>query len=292
MSMDKSAIEAIQSAHAVEEVARQIGEFEVQHPLVAVAGEVGVQSLESYLSGRVRMRGTMKTQDLGAFIDYTEGKAKNDLAYTFVSTEKMEAVSIFNLGTEEKPGHGDDTAVLNLPVTAEMKFLYLLSDRAHDHRGKLSQLQFAEMVEEWRDYMTLFHDFAAVQESTASTLGQALAAIRKVDIKSSRDQSSSEGEHSRQRSDMEKVEIQSNHLPGFICFRCVPYNGLEEREFWIRVTTHLEGSAPTFSLRVIRLELEEQRMREELFDKLNMKLGVLLDDAAKVSLHRGNYSLK
>lgn len=294
MSMDKSAIDAIQAAQVVAEVTEQLAKVNTIQPLVATPETVNIQCLERFQAGRARPRGTMKSQNIGAFVAYSVVKAASAPVTTFVATEGMRAVSIFNLGTDKEPGHADDVAVLELPPTVEMAFLKDLQKKNDLSRGKLTQLGFAELVEEWRDYMGFYHDFDSIEDGKQSTLGQALAAIRKVDIKATREKSSTEAEFGRERSDLEKVAIESAHLPGFIHFKCVPYDGLKEHDFWIRVTVHLEGSAPQFSLRVIRLELEEQSMREELFELLHQQLVLnnIADEDVKIALYHGEYTAK
>ena len=277
--MEKSAIEAIQAAQQVAEVTTALAELKtLQHPMIAVPAGVELESLEGRLAGRVRQRGTFKATTIAHFVAYCAGALPEGSAPCFVAPESMGATAIFNMGTAQSPGHCDDKAVLALPDTPEYKQLQNLNGK------RVSQTELAELLEEWGDYMACYSNRDAVDDNSPSTMGQAIASVRKFNIEARRESSSTEEAKRSERSVAESVELKADHLPGLIAFSCVPHLGLQKRDFWLRVSAVIRGGDVTFALRIIKLDLHQEELRDEL-------LAVLEESLPKYSVFVGAYTV-
>lgn len=76
-------------------------------------------------------------------------------------------------------------------------------------------------------------------------------------------------------------------LPALITFRCVPYDGLKEYVFNVRVSVITSNSQPTFSLRIINHEKQCNEMIEEFMSMITDKLS-----GSKIKTYIGDFDFK
>lgn len=213
-----------------------------------------LHDLEQYLPYRRRWRGSMNTSHPEHFFAFCRGdELPSEGVACFVDPKRMAAVTIFNLGDEESPGHADHTATLKLDQTAEFTALKKITAAAKQ------QKELAEWMEDWSDNLT-----AKKPDGSAQDMKQAVQAVRAIDIKAVRNVGSEVSNLSATRSTLEKVSAESQHtLPAELTFRCVPYQGLAERTFSLRLSALTGGDVLSLSLQIRRLEAVEQEMADE-----------------------------
>lgn len=256
--MDKSAIEQIQQAQTAEAVQTALDKVNLQTPVVVTPEKFDIQNLERYLAGRVRYRGNMSTISPEDFVRYCTDHDRTGAA-CFVDPEAMNAVTVFNLGTEEQPGHADYTAKLQLQKTAEYRAVLGIDG------GKMSQKTLAEFLEDWGDHIQAYN-----AEGDAIALTKAISAVRRLTIESSRKEDHEVQDFKASRSALENVEARSDHgMPSGFRFTCIPYNGLAERSFELRLSVLTGGDAPALVARIKRLEAVQEEMGQEFMELLN-----------------------
>lgn len=225
-------------------------------PAVALPNDVNVKNLESLYADRFRFRGKMETQSIEDFIRYSTGFAAAGTR-CFINAHRMNAVSVFNLGTLDNPGHADNVAVLALKRTAP--FAALLSINGERNNQK----QLAEWLEDWSDYVIGFD-----AEGHPIEAKRAAASVRKITIDAIRSAEYEDQDFSGRRSVMESVEAKSKDImPVAFEFKCVPYEGLGEYRIKLRMSI-LASDSPVLVLRITQLESYEEEMAAEFRDLL------------------------
>lgn len=261
MTFTVEAIREMQEHHVVEQANRNVRLMSGdKSAVVALPDRYSTHDLEKFLPLRRRARGRMSTTSVRDFAAYTSAHREPG-ANVFIDANKMRAVGVLNLGTPLEPGHADNLAVLELEQTAAFKAL--LQARS----GHKSQATLAEFLEDWPDAVQAF---SGTDELTAP---KAIAAIRKITIESLRKLESEEQQLSATRSAFESVAATSTEkLPTHIYFRCVPYSGLAERTFVLRLAIHTGDKVPSLSLRLVNEELHAEQMAQELCHLLRTTL--------------------
>lgn len=262
-----------------------------QHPVVVYTGEGGkiptvimapgqeLKSVEHLYPGRSRFRGELNTSSLADFAEYAKQRHADDdgdQVQVFIDAEAMRAKAFFNLGNVHEPGHGDDTALLNIPKTAAFKAVgSVLPPKVLDQR------ELAEFIEDWRDFITPFTGYDADGAYVATTVQKAIAAVRKVTIEAMSKSDSAVGDMSASQSTLASIEAKSiEALPIALGFKCVPYEGLPERAFVLRVAVRTSDKTPHFVLRIVR----EQSLAEQIAQDFKAVLGEALGDAASLTI--------
>lgn len=225
-------------------------------PAVALPNDVNVKNLESLYENRFRFRGKMETQSIDDFVRYSLDYAVKGTR-CFINADKMAAVSVFNLGTLDNPGHADNTGVLALKRTAPFSALLSIDG------SRNNQKQLAEWLEDWTDYVTGFDADGQVIEAK-----RAAAAVRKITIDAIRSAEFEDQDFSGKRSVMESVEAKSKDImPVAFEFKCIPYEGLGEYRIKLRMSI-LASDNPVLVLRITQLESYEEEMAAEFRDLL------------------------
>lgn len=270
--IDQAAIKELTKADAITAADKAItGQVET---LVALPNDFKIHDLENYLFARRRARGTMQTSIVADFAQYA-ATHKEDGASVFVEAVSMTAIAVLNLGTPAEPGHADNRAQLQLKKTAAyLAMNHHASGQAH------KQSAIAEFLEDWADHITCFNDEGEIGKP------KAIAAIRKVTIEAMRKIESSDQNLSASKSAFESVQATSSDpLPTLIYFRCIPYAGLSERQFVMRLGVQTGGDKPAIILRVIKAELHAEEMANELAgltrQALNNAMPVLIGEYSK-----------
>lgn len=273
--MDQTAVKQIQDTAAAIALAQgPLASVSEATPLVALPDNFALHDLERYLPQRSRFRASFRTAHIASFADYHQ---EHGPAAIFIDPEAMAAISIYNVGTTDEPGHGDHTAALQLEKTASFKaFLRFIGAGPHDQRT------IAEWVEDWRDYVTGYDS-----EGTEIPPIRMAAGLRKVDIESARKVSSSESDFAANRSVIEDIEAKSadGSLPSFVSFACAPYHGLTEQIFQFRISVVTSGEKLRFSTRRVQEEADTEETATQFVEVLKEAVGT---DAP---IYQGTYQL-
>lgn len=253
---DKEAIEAINEGTGIYQASNAVADaFESERLVVALPEKFKTHDLEQYLPKRRRARGVMTTDNLASFTDYTKAHAEPG-ASVFVDAEHMQAVAVLNLGTPDAPGHTDNRAKLCLKRTAA--FTALLAHANANGRG-MTQTAASEFLEDWPEHIKCFNSEGEISPP------KAIAALRKLSIEAMRKIESSEQSLSASRSAFESVQATSaDPIPTTIYFKCVPYQDLAERLFVLRLGVLTGGDKPSITLRIVKAELHNEEMAQEL----------------------------
>lgn len=225
-------------------------------PAVALPNDVNIRNLENLYQDRFRFRGKMETQSIDDFVRYSKDYAIEGTR-CFINADRMNAVSVFNLGALDKPGHADNTAVLALKRTAPYTALLAIDGNRNN------QKQLAEWLEDWSEYVTGFDAEGAVIDAK-----RAASAVRKITIDAIRSAEYEDQDFSGKRSVMESIEAKSKDImPVAFEFKCVPYEGLKEYRIKLRMSI-LASDSPVLVLRITQLESYEEEMAAEFRDLL------------------------
>jgi uncharacterized protein YfdQ (DUF2303 family) len=272
--LDQAAIKELNKSQAISAAETAItGQVDT---LVALPDDFKVHDLENYLVARRRARGTMQTSSVTDFAQYATTH-KEEGAAVFVDADDMEAVAVLNLGTPDDPGHADNRAKLKLKKTAA--FMAMMQ---HASGTALKQATAAEFLEDWTEHTDCYNDEGNVSKP------KAIAAVRKLTIESMRKLESSEQSLSASKSAFESIQATSaDPLPTIIYFRCVPYVGLAERQFVLRLGVQTGGDKPSIVLRIVKAELHAEEMANELAEltreALDNTMPVLIGEYAKAN---------
>lgn len=271
--MLKEAIQALGLGDTTAEARKSITDALKGVGCIALPDSFTEHDLENYMPNRRRSRGTMTTRAIADFATYTKDHAQAG-ASVFVDAADMSATAVLNLGTPDAPGHTDNRAVLKLKKTAAYAALAAIVSR-----GGIKQVDAAEFLEDWTECIKCFSETGDIATP------KAVAAVRKLTIESMRKLESSEQSLSASRSAFESVQATSQDpIPTTIYFTCKPYAELEERQFVLRLGILTSAAAPQITLRIVKVELHEEEMANEL---ANLARGAL-QDSAKVLL--GSYA--
>lgn len=227
-------------------------------------------SLERFNKQRDQFRGEFVTTNLDSFIEYNKKQNGNNVT-CFINADEMHAETIFDLGTEETPLHCRHTATLktkrSMPYDALLDFV---------NYNRVDQGALAEFIEDWSDFITCYSEADDSNEGYTEVPNKyAMLAVRSVKIETLASIENEIGDFARSSSLMQQTEAKSAHgkkLPAFIKFKCVPYVGLKEREFNIRISASTSGQTPMFSSRIINLEKHIEEISEEFMQKLQEHL--------------------
>ncbi len=222
-------------------------------PAIVLPNEFKVSSLENLQEGRFRFRGEMKTTSISDFVKYSIKNAIDEGVSCFIDADEMSAKTIFNIGTIGEPGHADNTALVKLKQTSP--FAALLKIDGVKHRQK----ELAEWLEDWRDYLMAFD-----ADGNILDIKQAISAVRRITIESTRSAEHEDHDFSAKRSVLENVEARSKDvMPTAFQFTCTPYDELKERSIKLRYSVLTGGDVPVLVLRIVQLENLEEQIAQE-----------------------------
>jgi uncharacterized protein YfdQ (DUF2303 family) len=253
MTITKEAIQELAQAEAISAANEAVLNAMVQGTTVATLPQhFNLHELEKFMPARRRQRGAMATNTVVDFAAYVL-KHRQEGASVFVDQQAMQAQAVLNLGTTAVPGHADDIAVMKARPTAAFSALC-----KHTVGTGLTQREAAEFLEDWQPAIELFKDAARVP----TPLG--IEAVRSITIEAQRKGTNTEQSLGIQRSTFESVQAGSEKpLPTHIYFKCVPYQGLGERTFVLRLGV-ITGDPLKVVLRIINREQHDEEMAAEL----------------------------
>lgn len=247
----EDAIHLLQQAEAIQAADAAVNGAMKSDGLVALPEKFKLHDIEAMLPYRRRQRAEMATSCVDSFCSYFKTRAEAG-ATVFVNDD-MTAQAVLNLGVDLNPGHCDNTAKLKLVKSAAFDALLSVNGKP------LLQKDAAEFLEDWNDLLQFY------QGSTELTPGKAIAAVRKITIESARKLETTTQNFSDTASAFEQVTASSTEpLPEIAYFKCVPYEGLPERTFALRVSILTGEDKPRLVLRIQRLQLQLQEMANEL----------------------------
>lgn len=262
--IDKEAIAAIAASQAITAATHAIGAAAAAGDAVALPENFRLHDLEKLAPLRRRARGRMSTASLDDFAAYVLAHAEAG-ASVFVDSDAMTATAVLNLGTPTAPGHADNEAVLKPTRTAAYEALLGITNRS-----ALPQRGVAEFFEDWLTLGTL--QFAADDDAEIQP-AVAIAAVRSITIEGARRVESIERSLGTERSAFESVQASSGPraFPTRVRFSCIPYVGLDERAFDVRVGVLTSADKPMLSLHIVHLEQHAQEMADELTARVRAK---------------------
>lgn len=247
--LDKKALEHIAESANIPGLIEQAKGTKA--PLIVLPENFNVSSLEQYMPNRTSYRGNMETNSVPDFFSYCKDYAKEG-SKCFVD-DSMIAKTIFDMGTEAAPQHMKHTAKLGLKKMSAYK--ELLSNVS----GQLKQKELSDFIED-------MSDFIAIESTLGATMtnAQAASAVKNVTIEQVKKSSSVVGDFDESQEDLHSIGAKNkDSLPAFIQFTCVPYAGLPERVFIVRVSILTGYEKPIFSLRIVKQEQHVEEMAEE-----------------------------
>lgn len=243
--MDQSAIKEI-----CNNAVAAAKELNTACPATLIPSGMSVVDLEHLSEGRYRFRGKMKTSCLKDFIDYSNTESGQAC---FIDAENMSAVTFFNLGTRDNPGHGDHVASCKLKSTAAYDALRHIDGR------ELSQKDAAEWVEDWRIHITPMGS-----EDKELSVIHAISAIRNITIEAMHKSEHTDSDFGASRNTMDSIEASaSKEIPVGLVFSCNPYSDLRQYDFYLRVSILTGGDKPKIKLRLVQHEEIKERMTNE-----------------------------
>lgn len=262
--LDEKSIIAIQQSEATNAVGDQLkAALKDNGGTLLAPTTFNLHDLESRLPERRRQRGSMKTKSIDSFAEYA-AKNSADGTTVFVDQETMKAAAVLNLGSKDHPGHADNTAEVALEQTAAFAALLAIANGKPNDQGKA-----AEFFEDWTGQTTFYGEMHGGEGAISP--GQAIAAIRKLTIDAARKVESEAQSLSASKSTFESVRATSDNLPTFIYFKAVPYKGLPERVFVLRLGV-LTSDDPMIVLRIVKLEEHKEAMADEFAGRVRSAL--------------------
>ena len=218
---------------------------------------------EQFQAFRRRFRGKLSTTSLADFILYVKTRTEGaNVAPGFIDADRLSATVIFNLGTVERPGHGDDTATLGLKASPAYATILAVHGTTLPHADALNWLQ------DWVDHITY-----ADEDGNDMPAPATYNALRKLTISAKSDATSEERPHGASRSALEEVEARgAGALPAFLRFNCTPYAGLPDRVFYLRVNVRDNNGKPVLQLRIRNLDSEKEAIAQDFKAELLREL--------------------
>ncbi|CAO1663442.1 DUF2303 domain-containing protein [Halomonas sp. NYA30] len=266
--MDHQAIEKIEAlVHAA-----QIGNPGTYEPTMLVPKGYELQSLERFMDSPTRFRGTFATSSIEDYGHYVNAE---DEARVFVDIDAMRAKAFFDLGNPVAPGHGAHTASLSLEKTGAYEACLQANG------SSFAQKELAHWIEDWH------HCIKGIDSNGQDLTAKQLAnAVRKIEIKATSERSHEDGDWNTKRSGMDALDASAgDSTPDIIRFTCIPYEGLSERTFEMRVSILTDDTKPRLKLRIIGLETAQEEMAKEfkrvLQDELEENATLLLGSFSK-----------
>lgn len=224
---------------------------------------------------RNHYRGAYDTSNIESFIQYSKDNKQEGTA-CFINPDNVSAVMLFDLGLHKTPLHCLHKATNRLIQTAAFKSLTNIND------CKNSQSATAEWLEEWPENLS-FTD----QEGKKMGFSSAIAAIKNIKITAKSEHESKVSSTSHNRSALEEIDADANkNLPRLVTFNCVPFEGLEPRNFDMTLSV-ITSTTPQLILRIQQLEKHQEEIAEEFAEIIKHQL-----EGTEINTYIGNFNSK
>lgn len=239
---------------------------------VAKGDGVRLLDVEEYSAGRARFRGCMETTSIMDFCQYVASRGISTTR-VFADIEAALAKAFFNIGTDNDPGHCDDTAILTLSPTPQYAAITGVAG------VKFTQKGLAEWLEDWA---------SEISPIGSPSLSAAITAIRSIEIKAGATYTHDDGDFGAQKTAMEQIEARAKsaelQLPSGFVFVASPYDCFAQRDFHLRLSVFTGDDKPKLGLRVVGLGKRQQQIGEEFSGLLATGIGM------SASIHRGSFT--
>lgn len=257
MTIDKDAIQHLQKTANMLELEALLQAKNTQSTLMLVPEGFKIHDLESNMLFRDSFRFGFETKSIPDFVEYS-AEFDKDGAKCFVNSDNMSANVVFDIGSELQPEHQRNRAGLTLDKSSAFKKILSI------HGDHMSQREASDFIEDFADFMIL-----STGTGDSMTVAQSANAINKITIETARSLSSEIGDLSSSMSAMEREEIKgAEKFPSKIKFTCVPYLGLDPREFILKISVLTGGERPKLSFRIIQLEPQKEDIAQEFKERL------------------------
>jgi len=236
----------------------------LEKKVFAVHEDIALHSMEPYAPGRFRFRGSMVTNSIADFIGYV----KRHKGEGFIDGDSLKAKVFHNLGDKVDPGHADWTSTLGLKKTSAFETMLGINGKP------LSQQAAVDFLEDWLPNIQ-----GIGQEGEKLAVPKCIGIIRKISIEAKSKVETTQENFKNAQSAFESIEATSeNGLPEGFQFSCVPYLGLPERTFFLRLSVLTESATktPRLTLRIVKMEAEHEAIVQDFKELLIREIG---DDA-------------
>lgn len=231
-----------------------------------------LEDIERYLPGRRRFRAMFRAHDIPAFIEYVKANINNaDTPVIVIDPESLSAMCVWDW---QEQGHCENRAAVKAPASPEFRLYRQLVDRHATGSNRSTQRQAVEFVEDWA------HCLSEPQ--------RLLTALRTLDVKAKRDQSSSVSNLSESRSVMESVELDSLDMPEIVQLSFEPSNGLSAVSADLRVVMSFEDSVPRLAFVPVRPDVVMEEIAVDFRDHLEVTFA---DDGVDALVHIGTLEI-
>lgn len=233
---------------------------------VLIPDDMKIETTEHLQKFKNRFRGSFKTDLISGFSEYVNKQLSKTC---FVHSQKATAIAIFDLGTTEEPGHCKHDAEVSLSQTAAFTALNkFISERQ-------SQLDLVVFLEDWSFTIT-----AKAADDKEMDINEAISAVRSIDIEAITRAGSEVQAFSSTKSINEKIEAKSGWkpLPGWVVFTCVPYHGLDEHDFPMRIQLSPCRGEISFNMNVTNYD----HILESVVEEFREKIVAEIDDEAEI----------
>jgi len=268
MSLSKETITHIENnSKAGNLVVAKKADFEA----IILPNDMSIHSTEFLQEFKNRFTGHFSTDSIKSFAEYVN---KQDEKICFVDSREPMAKAIFDMGTTKNPLHCKHKAFIELSKTANFKSLNKFCSNRAD------QIDLAEFIEDYRFCVTATNDTGEEMETN-----KAIMAIRKITINANQKTESEVKTFSTNKSTNELIEAnsQGDPLPAWITFSCIPYHGLTQRDFPMRVQASVSRGEISFNMKVQNYE----KIIEETVEEFKELVAKAID--SKTEIFVGNF---
>lgn len=252
MSLTSQAIQHLEKSETLDRVNVELAGAKTKSSLLAVPSGFDLVNLEEYMPNRDNYRFRFATKSIPDFGEYCK-EFDQEGGKCFINSDHMSAETFFDLGTSEAPLHQLHNARLTLDKTAAFRALLAINGE------RLSQKQASDFIEDWEENIVVF-------DKAGEVIANKMAAkrLREITIEQVREVESIVDDFSESMSAMERIEAKNQDIiPAAFEFKCDPYHGLATRAFNVRLSILTGGDKPQLTMRIVKLEAQEEDMAEE-----------------------------
>lgn len=261
--MEKAALEKLESL-----IIAAHDQVETLVPIYAMPEGARFEDLEKFGGAPLFMRAQYTTERISDYVAYLASENQQGNTSVFVDPDGSGSEAVIDMGNHDNPQWARHRATLEMKHTSEFQALLDASNATHCQRG---------LVEFLEDNAHVIQSYAGDE---AISIGQAISAIRKVDIAATANAGFEENDFQRKRTHMEEIEAKSKggKLPTRIEFKTAPFVETESRTINVRIYLHTGGQEPAFKIRIVARE----HMLREVADEIELRLREKLDSVVPV----------
>ncbi len=255
--MDAEAIKRIEQLAAAGTTAH------VDRPYLVVPEGANLESLEQFEDQPYRMRARFRTERITDFCRYVQEQAVQEGGAVFIHPRGKGAQAVIDYGSHDAPLWGNHRASLAPKHTAEYDSLLKAVSEP------LTQRDITDWLEDWQSIITPY------REGETLPVSQAIANLRRVDIKASLESQHQEDDWSSTKSSMEQIEAKSGKrkLPEGFRLEGKVFPDTESRDIDVRISLLTGDNKPRFRLRIVGREALEESIAREVEERVREGLG-------------------